>query len=139
MRPCQHTMCESARLTYPLENSILTTKYANVRGKRHEMLTLLVGNMVKKTKNVVDRAIEIGGEGNASEFARRLSKYCGFEVSRQAVNNWRRRGAFSRNVVIGVHSMTNLPMTDLVDAPWLQGASPVPTPDHYLRGKRATR
>lgn len=71
--------------------------------------------MVKSIKNsVVDRAIEIAGEGSVSEFARRLSRYTGFEVSRQAVNNWKRRGFFSRNVVVAVHSLTNLPITELV-------------------------
>lgn len=73
-----------------------------------------------RTKSVVDKAIDIGGEGNASEFARRLGKFTGFEISRQRVNNWRKRGGFSRDVVMAVHALTNIPISELIDAPWLQ-------------------
>jgi len=73
-----------------------------------------------RPKTVVDRAIEKVADGNASDFARRLSKQCGFAISRQRVHNRVRRGCFSRDVVVAVHELSGINMTDLVSAPWLQ-------------------
>jgi hypothetical protein len=75
----------------------------------------------RPTKNVVTRAIDVAAEGSLSEFARKLSRYAGFEVSRQRVSNWKRRGNFSRDVVLHVHALTNIPLSELIEAPWLQG------------------
>jgi hypothetical protein len=68
--------------------------------------------------NIVEQGIQIGGGGSLTRFGARLTLYTGFPVSRQAVNNWRKRGAFSRRVVKAVHALTNLPIEDLLEAPW---------------------
>lgn len=74
----------------------------------------------QRQKTVVDRAIDTVADGSMSEFARKLTKQCGFEITRQRVFNWKRRGCFSRDVVVPVHELSGINMTELVSAPWLQ-------------------
>lgn len=66
-------------------------------------------------KNVVDRAVCEHGNDSISEFARRLTEASGVPVSKQTVANWRRRGQFSREMIVAVHRMTRIPMAELVD------------------------
>lgn len=69
----------------------------------------------RKRKSVVDRAIEMFD--SPSEFARRLSKQAGKHVSRQAVNNWKQRGEFSKDIIKHVHQLTRIAYNDLFADP----------------------
>jgi hypothetical protein len=79
---------------------------------------LAVGALKRRAalyKNVVDRAICEYGNDSISEFARRLSDVAGVTISKQTVANWRRRGQFSREMIVAVHRLTRIPMAELVD------------------------
>lgn len=66
-------------------------------------------------KNIVDRAIVEFGDDSITAFARRISEVAGYEVSKQTVANWRRRGQFSRDIILPVHKLTRIPITELID------------------------
>jgi hypothetical protein len=85
-----------------------------------------------------------------SNFARRLSKVSGMKVTRQAVYNWRMRGAFSKEVIPHVHRLTRISYEQLHAEPQSSGARkakaigervPMPNflgdPTHYLERARA--
>jgi hypothetical protein len=64
--------------------------------------------------NIVEFVISKYFEDCAAEFARRLSDVAGKEVTRQAVQGWRNRGKFSREIIPAVHKLTGLPVYDLI-------------------------
>ena len=52
--------------------------------------------------------------GSVAQFARDLSRLCGWEVSWGCVNNWRLRNTVSKHMAIHVHRLTGAPFTDLL-------------------------
>jgi hypothetical protein len=66
--------------------------------------------------NLIDRAIEEFGDGSPSEFAKKLSRYAGREISKQTVVNWRRRGRISRELISAVHKLTGISFEVLLEA-----------------------
>lgn len=63
--------------------------------------------------SVVDQAIAKVG-GKPIILCNMLSALSGKEISRQALNGWRTRKAFPRNMVVHVHKITGIPLVDLI-------------------------
>lgn len=73
--------------------------------------------------NVVEFVISKFFKDCASEFGRRLQEVAKKEISRQAIQGWRNRGFFSRDIVPHVHSLTGVPIIDLITKPKI---NPIP-------------
>jgi hypothetical protein len=62
--------------------------------------------------NPIQKLIE--ERGGVAQFARDLSRVCGYAVPWATVNNWKLRGAVSKGMVLHVHPLTRAPLTDLL-------------------------
>lgn len=69
----------------------------------------------RKSATVVDRAIA-AIDGSQAEFARRLSEYAGETITKQRIHGWKVRGIFPRDMITYVHMLTDMPLTELLNA-----------------------
>lgn len=69
---------------------------------------------ISRYTSVVDKAVEQHAFGSPTLFAKQLSGVLGRTITKQMVVNWRRRKRFSRDVVLGVHQLTRIPLPDLL-------------------------
>lgn len=65
--------------------------------------------------SVVERAIQICG-GKTSDLLYKMYSSSGTKYSRQNLNTWRNKCAFSIDVILIVHRITRIPMAELLHA-----------------------
>lgn len=67
-----------------------------------------IRGVMAKVVPIVERVIAYFG-GSPGEAARRIG------VSKQSMNNWRKRGRVPRAYIKRVHDLTRIPLTDLIN------------------------
>lgn len=68
----------------------------------------------RSRRNSIAKLIE--RHGSVAQFARDLSKLTKQEVTWAQVNNWKIRGAVSKDMIVHVHRLTGVPLIDLLRA-----------------------
>lgn len=83
-------------------------------GKKMTAAAVLEGGFgVSEQPNIVDRAVDACG-GSMTILAERLERVSGMKCTKQKIWNWRERGQIPADWALHVHSVTRIPLKELL-------------------------